>query len=184
MTGFEDFALKRLDAGGCVNAARFAFHNDISDHNRARERTLSRSGARHLHSRMTVDHRLDLFGMDLQAADVNDTIPSADEIIAVTAQLDHVAGVDEAVRICERLARAPEVADRISRGADTQRAIFDLHFDAGTWLSDQTSRKASATIADLERYAGLRRSECMGDLGIRVESPKTVQDCLVSNLSR
>src|SRR5580700_7109173 len=150
MTGFEDFALKRLDAGGCVDAARFAFHNDISDHNRAREGILSRSRSRHLYPRMTVDHRLDLFGMDLQAADVNDTVPSADEIIAVISQLDHVAGVDETVRIYERLARAAEVADRISRRADTQRAIFDLHFDAGTWLSDQTSRKARATIPDLE----------------------------------
>ena len=45
MTSFEDFALKRLDPGGCVDAARFGFHNDISDHDRAREGILSRSRA-------------------------------------------------------------------------------------------------------------------------------------------
>ena len=115
MTGLEDFALQRLDARGCVDAPRFAFHNDIGDHDRAREGILSRSRARHLYARMTVDHRLDLLGMDLQAADVNDTVPSADEIISVTAQFDHIAGVDEAVLICEGLARAAEIADRISR---------------------------------------------------------------------
>ena len=100
MTSFEDFALKRLDPGGCVDAARFAFHNDISDHNRAREGILSRSRARHLYPRMTVDRSLDLLGMDLQAADVNDTVLSADKIISLTAQLDHVASVDEAILIC------------------------------------------------------------------------------------
>ena len=60
------------------------------------------SRARHPHVGMPVDHRLDLLGMNLQAADIDDAAAPADEVIAVAAQLDHVAGVDEAVGVGQR----------------------------------------------------------------------------------
>ena len=71
---------------------------------------LLRPHQRHAHLRMPVDHRLDLLGMNLQAADIDDAAAAADEVVAVAAQLHHVAGVDEAVGV----ARAPRVARRDS----------------------------------------------------------------------
>ena len=56
---------------------------------------------------MAVDHRLDLLGMHLQAADIDDAAAPADEEVAAAAQLDHVAGVDEALRVREFGASLP-----------------------------------------------------------------------------
>ena len=61
--------------------------------------------ARHPHLGMPVDHGLDLLGMNLQPADIDDAAAPADEVIAVAAQLDHVAGVDEAFGVGERRPR-------------------------------------------------------------------------------
>ena len=57
---------------------------------------------RHPHGGVTVDHRLDLLGMNLQAADIDDAAAAADEMVAVASPLDHVAGVDEAVGVDQR----------------------------------------------------------------------------------
>ena len=59
------------------------------------------------HAGMAVDHRLDFLGMNLEAADIDDAAAPADEIIAIAAQFDHVAGIDEAVGIRERIRRLP-----------------------------------------------------------------------------
>ncbi len=52
---------------------------------------------------MPVDHRLDLFRMDLQSADIDDATLAADEVITLAAPLDNVAGVDKAVGVGKRL---------------------------------------------------------------------------------
>ena len=56
---------------------------------------------------MPVDHRLDLFRMHLQSADIDDAAPAPDEVVAVTAPLDDIAGIDEAVVVGEAPALSP-----------------------------------------------------------------------------
>ena len=56
---------------------------------------------------MAIDDRLDLLGMHLQAADIDDAAAPADEDIAVAAQFDHVAGVDEAIARRQTGCRVP-----------------------------------------------------------------------------
>jgi hypothetical protein len=72
--------------------------DDIRDHNRAGDRTAARLGARHAHVRMAVDDGFDLLGMNLQTADIDDAASPADEVITVTAEFHHIAGVDKSVR--------------------------------------------------------------------------------------
>ena len=81
-------------------------------------------------SRMAVDHRLDLLGMNLQAADIDDAAAAADEEVAIAAPLHHVAGIDEAVAIRARRTLRAEIALRRARRADPQRTVDDLQLDA------------------------------------------------------
>jgi len=48
---------------------------------------------------MAVDHCLDFFWVNLQAAYIDDAAVAAGEVIAVAAPLHDVAGIDEAVGI-------------------------------------------------------------------------------------
>jgi hypothetical protein len=48
---------------------------------------------------MAVDHRLDLLGMDLQPADVDDSVAAANEPPAAVLELDDIARVDESLGI-------------------------------------------------------------------------------------
>src|SRR6516162_607890 len=110
MTSLENLALERLGArpglSGHTQGARLGLHDNVGNDDRACNRVLSRFHKRHLHTRMAVDHRLDLFRMDLPAADVDDPAPSADEIIPVAAQLKHIPRVYKAVLVGEGLALA------------------------------------------------------------------------------
>ncbi len=58
---------------------------------------------RHLHARMPIDHRLDFLGMYLEAANIDDAVAASDEVVAVAVQLDHIARVNETVRLGERV---------------------------------------------------------------------------------
>ena len=89
--------------------------HDIGDNQRTRQRVLSCSYKTHLDAWVPVDHRLHLFRMNLQAAHVDDTIPPADEIVAALPQFEHVAGVDEAVRIRQNPSVWTDVARRGTR---------------------------------------------------------------------
>jgi hypothetical protein len=134
---------------------------------------------------MPVDYRLNFLGINLEAADINNPVPSTGEVIAITMQLDHVASVDKAILVCEALSRlVAHVPDRISSRADQERAVLDLHLNVRASLPDQARRKPSETISDLKRHACLGRSERMDDPGLMIESPKIVQNCLVRDLSR
>ncbi len=93
-------------------------------------------------SGMPVDDGLDLLGMNLQAADIDDAAAAADEIIAVATQLDHVAGIDEAVVIGERSRVAADIGVRGALRADPQRAVDHLHLDAVAVLPDQRGRES------------------------------------------
>src|SRR3989475_8885007 len=91
------------------------FQNDVGDDERTCDGVLSGPHKRHAYARVAIDHCFDLLRMDLEAANVDDPTPSADKMIAVTTQLDHVAGVDEAVSVCNRPALAAQIAGCDSR---------------------------------------------------------------------
>src|SRR5437762_876537 len=127
----------------------------VGDHERAGDGILPGPHERHPHLRVAVDDSLDLFGMDLEAADVDDPAASADEVVAVSAALDHVPGVDEPVRVYEVVALAPKVAGGRARRTNPQRAILHPHLHGRTGLFDQARGKAGAAVVDGERHAGL-----------------------------
>ncbi len=81
-------------------------------------------------SRMAVDHRLDLLGMNLQAADIDDAAAAADE----DSSGRRAAPRCRRCRRSRRRPRAPRrspptIADGGRGGADAQRAVLDLHLD-------------------------------------------------------
>src|SRR5690349_18369447 len=131
---------------------------------------------------MPVDHGLDLLGMNLQPADIDDAATPADEMVAVTAQLNHVAGIDKSIDIGE-ISRVPA---HISMGgsprSDTQGAIHDLHLDAAGILADQLCRKALAAVIDGKADARFRRGISMADRGLRKGLRQTIEDRLVGDL--
>ena len=105
MTGLEDLFLERLRLCGFAADAQLVPRHDIGNHNRTYDSVLPCLHKGHLHVRMPVDYRLNFLGMDLEAADINDPVPSTGEVIAITTQLDHVASVDKAIFVCEGFAR-------------------------------------------------------------------------------
>src|SRR5579862_837786 len=133
---------------------------------------------------MAVDNGLDFFGVDFETADVDDPVSSADKVIALVAQFDHVACVDKAVVVSKPLGGTAEVTDCGSGRTDAERAILDLHLDVGASIADQSCGKTCKTIADVETDPRLRGSERMDNPGVRVERLQIVQYYLVHYLSR
>ena len=68
-------------------------------------------------SAVPVDDGFDLLGMNLQAADIDDAAAPADEVVAVAAQLDHVAGVDEAIGVGQRRGASADIGVRGARAS-------------------------------------------------------------------
>src|SRR5437660_3164688 len=137
-----------LEAGGSsVDGVGPRGQHHVGHDQGAQERVVSRPDPRHPHPWVAIDHRLDLFGMDFQAAHVDDATPSADEVIAACMRLDHLASVDEALRVREALGRVAQVAERGARGADPKRAPLDPQLHGGVSLPDQARREARETIA-------------------------------------
>src|SRR6185312_2687924 len=157
--GGEDVVLPRR---------RVRLQHHIGDDDRAGKRVFARADQRHPHRRVTVDHRLDLFRMHLEPADIDNAAAPAGEITALAAPLDHVAVIDKAVGVAQRTGIA-EIAARGPRRTDAQRALLDLHLDLGALPSDQAGGKPGAAIADIERDPRLGRGEGMRDIGIAVE---------------
>src|SRR5712692_10449360 len=106
-TTFEDFPPQRSDLSAGAAGLRLFLQDNLGHDDRAREGILPRA-----HERMPIDDRLDLFGMDLQAADIDDATFSADEMVAIAAQLQHVAGVHESFMVCQRRNRAADILGR------------------------------------------------------------------------
>src|SRR5579883_1869614 len=134
--GFEDVLGKRGvggDAGG---------GDDVGDDDGAGDRALARPHQRHAHRRMAVERGLDLLGMHLLAADIDDAAAPPDEMVAAVAPLDHVAGIDEAVLAGQWRRTGTEIAARVARRADAQRAALDLHLDRAAAALDQRFWKA------------------------------------------
>ena len=90
---------------------------------------------------MPVDDGFDFFRMNLEAADIDDAAAPSDEMVAVAAQLDHVAGIDEALASASAAAFAADIGMRGPRRADPERSVFDFHFDAIAVLPDHGCRE-------------------------------------------
>ena len=103
---------------------------------------------------MTVDDRFDLFGMHLQAADVDNSAAAAAEVVAPVAQFENIAGVDEAVGVDERRAVSAEIVPRRARRADAQRAVLDFQIHIVDRVSEVTRRYAREPVFNLESHAG------------------------------
>src|SRR5215469_5359807 len=131
------------------NAGTFALEHDVGGHDRAGDRAALRPHQRHADLRMTVDHRFDLFGVNLEAADVDDAAAAAGEHVAVAGEFHHVAGIDETVGIGERYSGA-DITRRRAWRTDAQRAVFDLHLDAVAIGADIGRGETSTAVADLE----------------------------------
>lgn len=87
----EDLALR-----GRIRHSPVAQHHFGEDEG-AGNRALTREHAARTHGRVRVERRLDRFRVNLGAADVDNPAAPADKIEPVTAPLDDIASVDEAV---------------------------------------------------------------------------------------
>ena len=112
--GGEDFALQSR-----MRHALVAQHH-VGEDERARDRILAREHAARADRLMRVERRLDLFRVNLGAADIDDAAAPADKIEPVAAPLDHVAGVDEAVLVGERRRSGAEKAQSATVGTHAQ----------------------------------------------------------------
>src|SRR5437879_3557632 len=130
---------------------------------------------------MAVDHRLNLLGVDLQPADIDDSAPATEEVVAVLASFHDVAGVDEALMVHERRAVLVDIAEGGAGGTNPQRPVFDFHLHLAA-RADQSRRKALETVGDFESNASFRRSVPAADIGLRVECLERIEDRLVCDL--
>ena len=95
--------------------------------------------------------------MDLLAADIDDAFAAADEVVAVAALLDQVAGVDEAIGYREIV--VAEIAGGGARGTDAQGALLDAQFGLGAGLADIGGGETGEAVADVEADPGLGGGE-------------------------
>src|SRR5204863_2475743 len=181
LVGGEPLVAEPEDVG-LVGRRRLAVDDDVGDDQRSGDGTAPRPDAGHADGRVTGDHRLDLFGVHLLAADVDDTRPTTEEVVAVTASLHDVAGVHEALFVAQSDVLA-EVAAGGPRRADTERTVLDLDLD-GAGRADDAGRKAFQTIVDLEADTRLRRGVGMAHARPGVERPKRGKERLVGDLPR
>ena len=132
---------------------------------------------------MPVDRGLDLFGMNFQAADIDDAAAPAGKEVTIAAQFHHVAGIDKAVLVGERCIGA-EITRRGARRADAQRAVQHLHLDAIAAALDEFGGKSGKSVANLERHAGFGRGISVTDDGLRKGAVQAVEDRLVGDFAR
>ncbi len=64
---------------------------------------------------MAVDDRFHFLGMHFQAADVDDPIAPANEVVAIPAQFEYIACIHKALRILERAAVFAQITERSAR---------------------------------------------------------------------
>src|SRR5205809_5828461 len=147
---------------------RLAFQDDIGDDQRTSNGASPRPNDRHSHGRVAVDDGLNFFGVDLQPTDIDDSALSTKEVVAVTASLHDVAGVDKAFTVVEGRVFLAKIADRGPRGTDPKRTVLDLHFHLAT-RADQARRESLETVVDLEPDARSRPGIGMADGSLGVE---------------
>src|SRR5207342_625124 len=100
-----------------------------------------------------VQHRFHFFGIDLEAADVDDTADSAPEVIASVLELHHVAGVHVTVIAHEKSGDGSEIAGGVASRANSQRVVHDLELDVAGGLVDERRGKSCQPIVHVEGNA-------------------------------
>ena len=121
--GGDDLAFKL--APGRRGVAQHDFGRD----ERAGDRVRLGEDARGAHDGEAVERRLDLLGMHLGAADIDDAVAPADEMTTPVAGFDHVAGVDEALGVNQRRRVGAEQSQSAAWAAHAQGALDELHLD-------------------------------------------------------
>ena len=134
---------------------------------------------------MPVDDGLDLFGMHLEAADVDDAAAPPVEIVALAPAFDHVVGVDEAVLI-----------EKLAGGSVYRRSGLRCAWSGCAAIRPRPSsrprrvgprkrgRKSFEAVGHFEADAGLRARIGMADPGSRIGLAQAVENILVGDLAR
>src|ERR1700689_1758196 len=133
---------------------------------------------------MAVDHRFHVLGMNLLTTDIDGAAAPADEIKAIVAQFDYIAGIDEAFRVGNTVALTAEVTARNPTRPNSQRTVFDLPLDISAVLPNHPGWKACETVIDIESQAGLGRGEGVADLRFRVKGEQVIEYRLIGDFSR
>jgi hypothetical protein len=96
-----DNILPDLASSVGIAGARTGLENHVRDNQGPDYRVASGLNQRHLHVRMTIDHRFDFFRVNLEATDIDRSIPPPDEIVSIASQLDHVLRVYETIGLLD-----------------------------------------------------------------------------------
>src|SRR5438093_3071273 len=182
VTDLKDLALEVHHLATGAARIGLSLQDDVGGDERTGDWTSPRPHHRHADRRVPVDRRLDFLRVDLQSSDVDEAAPATEEVVPAAAAFHHLAGADKAFTIGERGVVLADIAGRIPRGTDPQRAFDDLDLHVAG-RADHARRKPLETIVDFESHAGLRRGEGMADAGLRVERMESVQDPLVRDFS-
>src|SRR5579884_1224684 len=97
----QDVFLKA--ASGMLPGLRRGVQNDIGNHEGSSYRVLPGAHERHSYVGMLVNHRLDFLRVYFESSHIDNAISPPDEIVAIPAQLNHIARIHKAVRLTERL---------------------------------------------------------------------------------
>src|SRR3989442_4888293 len=141
----KDLAPEVHDPAARTARIGLCLQDDVCGDERTGDGTSRGPHHRHADRRMSVDRRFDFFRIDLQSADVDDAVPSTEEVVPVAAAFHHVARVDEAFIIGEGGTLLAEIADGITRGTDTQRAVVDFELNVAG-RADHARRKPLEAI--------------------------------------
>src|SRR5271156_6043423 len=175
--GGEDFALQTRFRRMLVA------QHDVGDHQCAGDRIRTRENATRAHRRMRVERRLHLLGMNLGAADVDDSAAPTEKKQPIAATLDHVPGIDEAPLVRERARAGPEKAQCRAIRAQLQRAV-DYPHPHGALVFEPGRGKAGLAVIDGEGDAGLGRGIGMLNSRARVQRPQRREHGIVGDLAR
>src|SRR6185312_9874291 len=158
--------------------------NDIGDHDAAGDRAASRFGARHAYFRMPIDDGFYFFRMNLEAADIDDAAAPSDEMVSVSTQFDHVAGIDEPLSVDQRRCVWTDISTCGSRRTNPERSVLDFHNDTITVLPDDGCGETFQAVIDRETNAGLGRRVGMANRSSGKGPAQAVEHGLVGDLAR
>src|ERR1700722_17817519 len=122
--------------------------------------------------------------MNLEAADIDDAAAPPDEVVSVTTQFNHVAGIDESLRICQRRCVWADIGTGGSRRTNPQGSVLDLHFDAATVIPDHGCGKTFQAVIYRKANPGLGRRIGMTDRGRGKGPAQAVEHGLIGDLAR
>src|SRR5271157_1018350 len=120
--------------------------HDIGEDERARNRILARESSARVDCLMGVERRLDLFWVNLGAANIDDAAAPADKIEPVAAPLNHVAGIDEAVLANERGGSGAKKPQSATIRSHAKRAVDDLHPDGAASFEPRLGKACFSVI--------------------------------------